>query len=79
MKSDFGKRGGTSPTAGATAAMYEGTLPDGSVARKKSFHLTCPDAFLGCFERGGKWMVSGVTEKPEDRPGQRFVAAKRVK
>lgn len=37
MRDEFGKSGGAGPTRGRTAAVYEVTLPDGRVMRKRKF------------------------------------------
>jgi hypothetical protein len=78
MRSAYGKKGGTSANAGRTAAVYEATLPDGTVVKKRSFHIFTETAVLGCYEHNGKWAASGITDGPKDWGSQIFVDARRV-
>ncbi len=76
---NYGKKGGTSANAGRTSSTYEAVMPDGTVVRKRSFHVHQDDALVGCFEHNGKWHVSGVTDRVQNWGGQRFIPAKRTK
>lgn len=65
---NYGKKGGTSATAGKTAATYEATLPNGRVVRAKSFKVQADAAFLAIYlgTHTGEWHVAGVVEKTTD-------------
>lgn len=76
---DFGRRGGTGPTAGRVASTYEAELPDGRVVRKRSFHIHQPEALLGCYQdRAGNWHASGIVAEERDWGRQKFIVARRV-
>lgn len=74
----YGKRGGTSAVAGKKAVIYEATLPDGQVVRKRSFYVNQESAVLGCYQHDGKWYASGIVDSPKAWGGQSFVEAKRI-
>lgn len=61
-RSPYGKKGGTSVNAGRKAATYEVTFPDGTKARKRSFAVDTPTAWVGCYfsERESRWYSAGV-------------------
>ena len=62
---NFGKRGGSSPTAGRKATVYEGTFPDGNTFTKRAFFTTGP-AFASCYEHNGIWHCAGIHERATD-------------
>lgn len=49
MQLDYGKRGGTSATAGKRASVYEVTLHDGRTERVRKFKVTAADAWCACY------------------------------
>jgi hypothetical protein len=77
-RTTYGQKGGQGPTAGRKAVTYRATLPDGSVATKRSFHVDSAEAHLGCYQHDGKWYVSAVVASPQPWPRQQFVPARRV-
>lgn len=60
MRNDYGKRGGTSANAGLKATCYKVALPDGTVARKRSYAVDADEAEALAYMADGKWHVSGV-------------------
>jgi hypothetical protein len=58
--SDFGKKGGTGPTADATATRYTFTYPNGNTGTKVSFKCSDPTASAYVYEHGGTWYCVAV-------------------
>jgi hypothetical protein len=61
--SDYGKRGGSSPTAGKKASVYQATAPDGHLLRKATYKVSVDTAVLYAYQRLGEWHAAGVREK----------------
>ncbi len=66
-KSSYGKRGGTSATAGKRKSIYEGKAPDGSILHVASFHVDTPKAWMhiSC-QAGTCWYGNAVRPEPLD-------------
>jgi hypothetical protein len=58
--SDYGKRGGTSATAGRKSALYKATAPDGRVLTRRTFQTDAPEALMIMFRLNGVWYDQGV-------------------
>jgi hypothetical protein len=65
----YGQKGGDGPNTGKKATIYEATLPDGSVGRKKSFHIDASDAFMSIYEHEGVWRLVGITNAVAEKDG----------
>lgn len=77
--SEFGRKGGTSATAGRKATTYEATAPDGTVLRKKSFQVGTDTAVMMIYrDPTGRWTASGVQAEAQDWGNQQPVQAKRI-
>lgn len=66
--SDFGRKGGSSPTKGAKALTFRFTYPDGTPGSKKSFDRAIRLAvgyngqiFAAVYQHNGTWYVAGLT------------------
>jgi len=77
----YGQRGGVGATRGRKSVLYEATLPNGKVVRKRSFFVDQEVAFLGTFQvSGGEWQPGGIfAEVKKMGDLYRFVEARRVK
>lgn len=60
--SDYGKRGGTSKNAGKKATTWVATTADGTMVKKRSFHVD-PDrpVWIAVYQHEGKWYTATVT------------------
>lgn len=65
---DFGRKGGTSPTVGAKALTFKFTFPDGTAGTKRSFDKRIRYAvgysgpiFAAVYQHAGVWYVAGLT------------------
>lgn len=58
--SDFGKKGGTSPTKGKTVNVYAFEYPDGRVGAKKTFKFDGMPASAYIYQYEGKWFVAAI-------------------
>lgn len=66
-RTSYGKKGGTSATAGKTKAIYEAEAPDGSILRVGSFQVQSAEAYMHISCHGGAcWYGNGVRDVPED-------------
>jgi hypothetical protein len=64
----YGQKGGTGPTAGKKASVYDVMLPDGKTVRKSKFHaapLKNPVGYV--YQHKGNWFVASVDEPNDDR------------
>lgn len=68
--SDYGKRGGTSATAGKRRRTFAATAPDGSPLKAGSFQLQGkPGPFqMSSFQHDGKWYAGSVFQVGEAPP-----------
>ena len=66
MRSPYGKKGGTSATAGKVASTYAATLPNGRAVQVRSFKVSAPEAWVICYPsiREGGWSVNTVRDVP---------------
>ena len=78
VKSPYGKRGGTSATAGRKAVTYEAVLPDGEIVRKRSFFIDQEHCYLGCYLYNDRWHATVLTVEPKGGSDIIFVSATRV-
>lgn len=58
--SDYGKKGGTGPTAGRALVRFSFTMPDGSAGVKGTYWPPAGEAVAYVYEHEGKWHVAGV-------------------
>lgn len=59
----YGRRGGTSATAGKTSATYVVHMPNGRSERKKTFKAMQPWATAAVYEHDGTWYVAGIYDE----------------
>lgn len=62
MASVYGKKGGTSATAGKKMTAYIVSLPDGTTARKRSAFVHTAEAKAGVYEHKGVWYVACIRQ-----------------
>lgn len=75
----FGQRGGVGANRGRKAVLYEATLPDGTVIRKKSFQVDQEVAYLSTFQTSDdKWHPAGIYSEVRGWENYKFVEARRV-
>jgi hypothetical protein len=56
----YGRRGGTSATAGKQSATYIVHYPGGRSDRKRTFKAIQPWAIAAVYQNGGVWYCAGV-------------------
>lgn len=81
MRSPYGKRGGTSATAGKRSAVYRWTYPDGTPGERRTFATDAPRAVAVCYQHAGKWYVAAVYPSRDDwrgSPNHTFIDCDRV-
>jgi hypothetical protein len=62
------------------ASTYSATMPDGTVATKRSLFIHTPTAYLACYKtKAGQWVPNAIVQVPQGRGGlNTFVFAKKV-
>lgn len=82
-RTTYGEKGGEGPTRGQTASVYELIAPDGSVHRKRSFHVHSDDVIGIGYTHQGKWYPNTVFDRsniPEwGNEPEKWVPARRIK
>lgn len=81
--SDYGKKGGTSATAGKVSVKYEATAPDGTVLTKRSFKAGDEVAVMNIYKHENVWYANCVYNRSNQpgwftREGAVLVDARRV-
>lgn len=66
MRSPYGKKGGTSATAGKRSAVYRWTMPDGTPGERRTFKVSADRAVAVCYRHADKWYVSAVYDAAPD-------------
>lgn len=74
----YGQKGGEGPNTGKKAATYRFTMPDGTVAKKRSFKVDQETAYALVYEFRGKWYVSAIRSAPVEAERQSTVLATRI-
>ena len=75
----YGRRGGSSATAGKTSATYIVYLPNGRAERKRTFKASREWACAAIYEYEGTWYIAGVYDVvPEKMKSYARVTAERV-
>lgn len=58
--SDFGKKGGSGPTAGKVSATYEAKAPDGTTLRKRVFYPILGQPVMAIWQHEGRWKAASM-------------------
>jgi hypothetical protein len=60
VSAGYGRKGGTSATAGKKATTFLIDMPDGSTKRKRSYFVHDETALAPVFEHDGVWHTTGI-------------------
>lgn len=76
----YGQRGGEGPNTGKKATIYEATLPDNRVVRKRSYNIHDDFAWFHVYKvnNEGDWQFCGPFTDKTNWPNGIYVIAQKV-
>lgn len=67
LERTYGRKGGTSATAGRSGATYRVRFPDGTSIEKRAFKAFQPEALAYIYQHEGRWHCAAVYDAAAEK------------